>query len=286
MSIHNAQNRRPLQPQGRGSRPSALPTAGGGKKSKAITRTFAVLASSDSEEETQRPTLAALNENDPYTQAMSSGSSWGDLALAEEGETPPMRLISPVEWAQRAIDDLAQQTEEIWDQPFARALCTYYADCYNTQALTDDEYEACLTWLYEKGWSVEAEDRVGVKAFPDNLPPRVWISPLAARFEMPVCGHEHRAPPQVISVPRMKKEKKGAYAVPRFCRDAACKDAECRYVHGDTIPRINEPCNFGAACGAADAVKRSQCLRMHPGEVWAADMVIRRPAPVPVPVAL
>lgn len=230
---------------------------------------------------TPRPSLAALSENDPYTRAMSTGSSWGDLALAEEGETPPMRLISPVEWAQRAIDNLAVEEAEIWAQPFARALCTYYADCYNTQALTDEEYEACLTWLYEKGWSVEVEDRAGFKAFPDNLPPRVWISPLAARFEMSEpCGHEHHAVPQVISVPRMKKSG----VVPRFCRDETCKEAGCRYVHGDTIPRINEPCNFGAGCGAADPAKRALCIRMHPGEVWVADMVVRRPAPTPVAV--
>jgi len=258
--------------QTRTSRPSVLPTAGGGKKS-TVNRTFAILSmasSDDSEEEmTPRPSLAAINENDPYTRAMSTGSSWGDLALAEEGDTPPMRLISPVEWAQRAIDNLAVEEAEIWAQPFARALCTYYADCYNTQALTDDEYEACLTWLYEKGWSVEVEDRAGFKAFPDNLPPRVWISPLAARFDpLPVS-----APVDHCSVPRMKK----VGVVPRFCRTVCCKEAGCRYVHEDTIARINEPCNFGAGCGAADPAKRALCIRMHPGETWTADLVICRP---------
>ena len=247
-------------------------TAGGGKG-------FRVLSCSDSEEEVPRPTLEALNENDPYTQAMSSGSSWGDLALEEEGETPPMRLVSPVELAQRRIDDLAVEEAEIWEQPFARALSTYFADCYNTQALTDDEYEECLTWLYEKGWSVEAEDRAGFKAFPDNLPPRVWVSPLAARFEAlaaPCCSApEPREGPKVV---RLKKK----VAVPRFCRaGSACAElGTCRYEHGDTIARIDEPCSFGAACGASDPAKRGLCIRMHPGETWKADMVVRRPVEV------
>jgi len=256
------------------TRSSALPTAGGGKKSKTISAFAALALASDSEEElaTLRPTLATLNENDPYRQAMSSGSSWGDIALAEEGETPPMRLISPVEWAQRELADLAQQEETIWSQPFARALSVYYADSYDTRALTEDEYDACLTWLYEKGWSVESEDRNGVKATPDNLPPRVWIS--QSRFD---CCEKVSKVSVPLTVPQMKK----IGIVPRFCRTSACADAACRYVHADTIARINEPCNFGAACGASDAAKRALCIRMHPGETWSADMVVHRPAPVP-----
>ena len=248
-------------------------TAGGGKS-------FAVLAYSDSEEElpTVRPTLAALNENDPYTQAMSSGSSWGDLALAEDGD-PPSRLISPVEWEERRLSDLVDQETEIWKQPFALQLNTYYTDVYDTRSLTDDEYEACLTWLYEKGWYVESETREGFKANPDNLPPRVWVSPLAGRFDCHVCNHDSAAP-------EVQKKKK-VMTVPRFCREVACKDAACRYVHGDTIQRINEPCSFGAGCGASDAGKRALCIRMHPGEVWSADLVVHRPlAVIHLPVAL
>jgi hypothetical protein len=260
------------------TRSSALPTAGGGKKCKTISA-FAALAS-DSEEElaTLRPTLAALNENDPYRQAMSSGSSWGDLALAEEGDTPPMRLISPVEWAQRELADLAQQEAEIWNQPFAQTLSVYYADSYDTRALTEDEYDACMTWLYEKGWSVSSEDRNGFKATPDNLPPRVWIA--QSRFDC--CDHVEKPVPMPMQPHRMKK----IGMVPRFCRAScggvACADTACRYVHDDTICRINEPCNFGAGCGASDAAKRALCIRMHPGETWAADMVVHRPAPAPV----
>jgi hypothetical protein len=80
-----------------------------------------------------------------------------------------------------------------------------------------------------------------------------------------------------LTVPQMKK----IGIVPRFCRTSACADAACRYVHADTIARINEPCNFGAACGASDTGKRALCIRMHPGEKWSADMVVHRPAPVP-----
>jgi hypothetical protein len=65
----------------------------------------------------------------------------------------------------------------------------------------------------------------------------------------------------------------------RFCRATACTEAGCRYVHGDTIPKMDKPCGFGATCGASDptGLKRSQCIYMHPGEVWTADLCIHRP---------
>ncbi len=72
----------------------------------------------------------------------------------------------------------------------------------------------------------------------------------------------------------------------RFCREGtACpnKDTGCRYVHGDTIPKIDKPCEFEEKCGAPDptGLKRSQCRYMHPGEEWSADLCIRHPAATP-----
>lgn len=212
--------------------------------------------------------LRALTASDPYADAMSSGSSWGDL---EEpmvfGYTPTLEELDA-----RKEMELRAQEESIWKQSWSERLATYYADTYDLRDLSEGEYEACMTWMYAQGWNIHEEDREGVKAYPDNLPPRVWIAP-PSRFDWlgtpeqqteTCCNHGHQK--------KEKKEGKGKGPVPRFCRDQACADAGCRYVHGDTMPRLNEPCNFGAACA-----KRALCIRMHPGETWTADLVVHRP---------
>lgn len=217
--------------------------------------------------------LRALTASDPYADAMSSGSSWGDL---EEpmvfGYTPTLEELDA-----RKEMELRAQEESIWAQSWSERLATYYADTYDLRDLSEGEYEACMTWMYAQGWNIHEEDREGVKAYPDNLPPRVWIAP-PSRFDWlgtpeqqteTCCNHGHQK--------KEKKEGKGKGPVPRFCRDQACADAGCRYVHGDTMPRLNEPCNFGAACGASDPAKRALCIRMHPGETWTADLVVHRP---------
>jgi hypothetical protein len=80
-----------------------------------------------------------------------------------------------------------------------------------------------------------------------------------------------------LSAPGSDVGRRNGCPVARFCKEGrACPTAGCRYVHGDTIPRIDEPCKFGAACGSGDAAKRATCLRMHPGETWTADLVVRR----------
>jgi len=197
-----------------------------------------------------KPTLKELCEMDPLEKAMSSGSSWGDL------EEPAVYSTSPTleELADRVAAEMHEQEQSIWNQPWSDRLGTYYADAYDLRDLTEEAYAACMSWLYEKGWNIKQEDRDGVKAYPDNLPPRVWI-PIR---EVPDC-----------------KRKKAP--VPRFCRDTCCADEGCRYVHEDTIPRLNEPCNFGASCGASDPAKRALCIRMHPGETWTPELVVHRP---------
>lgn len=80
-----------------------------------------------------------------------------------------------------------------------------------------------------------------------------------------------------LSAPGTDVGRRNGCPVARFCKEGrACPTAGCRYVHGDTIPRINEPCKFGAGCGSGDVAKRATCLRMHPGEVWSADLAIKR----------
>ena len=80
-----------------------------------------------------------------------------------------------------------------------------------------------------------------------------------------------------LSAPGSDVGRRNGCPVARFCKEArACPTAGCRYVHGDTIPRIDEPCKFGATCGSGDAAKRATCLRMHPGETWTAELVVKR----------
>ena len=80
-----------------------------------------------------------------------------------------------------------------------------------------------------------------------------------------------------LSAPGTDVGRRNGCPVARFCKEArACPTAGCRYVHGDTIPRIDEQCKFGATCGSGDAAKRATCLRMHPGEKWTAELVVKR----------
>jgi hypothetical protein len=90
-------------------------------------------------------------------------------------------------------------------------------------------------------------------------------------------GSRTAAPAEPLSAPGSDVGKRNGCPVARFCKEGtACPTAGCRYVHGNTIPRVNEPCKFGAGCGSGDAAKRATCLRMHPGETWTADLVIKR----------
>jgi len=80
-----------------------------------------------------------------------------------------------------------------------------------------------------------------------------------------------------LSAPGSDVGRRNGCPVGRFCKEGtACPTAGCRYVHGDTIPKINEPCKFGEGCGSGDAAKRATCLRMHPGETWTPELVIKR----------
>jgi hypothetical protein len=248
----------------------------------------------------------AMLESDPFFVAMERGEKWGDLLYER-----PATVVVPVTpvAAEEEADPLAaiyshphvplRATEgDLWDQPFALDLEEYWPDTYDTREMSDADYHAMMSWIYSKGWHVEAYDRAGVQTYPDNATALRW-NPATMEAEEPNrvrwadqepapkahggagCrdhghghghSHGHRAP---------AKKERGPVTIPRFCREgAACAEAggSCRYVHGDTIPRVNEPCAFGAGCGASDptGVKRSQCLRMHPDEEWSPELVIRR----------
>lgn len=232
-----------------------------------------------------------LIETDPFFLAMKRGEKWGDMlyrstvtavpkvAVGVPESDPLADLLSNPRCPLRATE------ADLWLQPFADKLEEYWPETYDTRDMSDSDYHAMMTWMFSKGWYVDIYDRAGVRAWPDNASSRRWnpdtmdveeashvhwadIEPHPHRHAG-CCGSGHHKPPAV----------KKAYVIPRFCRDgAACTSTDCQFVHGDTIPRINEPCAFGEKCGASDptGVKRSQCLRMHPGEEWTPELVIHR----------
>ena len=241
---------------------------------------------------------------DPLLQEMESGVAlWGDIM-----PLPPCDLAAhaaqlnvwrneaaavAAEALEAARRDQSDQHARFWAQPFAENMELYFSDSYDLRQLSDAEYAACMTWLYDQGWDVEHEDRAGVSAVPSDMPPRVWVSQVQAelvaegqsRFaalapaaSVAVAVTHHPVPGRRARAPRTQ------VTVQRFCRDSRgdvpCADTACRYVHADTIQRLNEECAFGAGCGSSDptGLKRLQCLRMHPGETWTAELVIHRAA--------
>jgi hypothetical protein len=246
--------------------------------------------------------LAELLAADPEMVALNTpGVCWGDLFAGPV--TPATVSVEPEERPLRGT------SSEFWAQPFTDNLDEYTADVYDTRRLTDEEWNAMMSWLYWKGWWIGDYTREWISAEPDDLPARRWCAPPAGWNgfdtldsddfeEEPVkparvkvvrwddapaaeggcCGEAPKAP--------KKKALRAAGLAPvpvmRFCRagaDCPEKDTGCRYVHGDTIPKIDKPCGFGAECGASDptGLKRSQCIYMHPGEEWTADLCIHRP---------
>jgi hypothetical protein len=209
-----------------------------------------------------------LTAADPATVAMARRPAPAPAPAPLPEEDEPLREL----WDNPRAP-LRAKEEEIWEQPFSTNLEIYWSDTYDTRAMSDSDYHALMGWLFSMGWYVDHYDREGVRTWQDNAPALHW-NPATMEAEEEHHHHHHRAP-----LPRGKA--KGAATIPRFCREGhACSatGGSCRYVHGDTIPRLDEECKFGEGCGAADptCVKRSQCLRMHPGETWTPELVIRR----------
>ena len=180
---------------------------------------------------------------------------------------------------------IAERAEaDMWSQPFAQALELYTSDHYNTKAMSDADYDEFMTWILDQGWDVEEPvDRAHVCAEPGTHPSRPWD-----RFAAVAA-----AATPIPEKPRHHHRKDHSFPVARFCREGhECAKADCRYVHGNTIAKLNRPCQFKSTCGCLDptGIKRSQCLYIHPGETWVAGMVVVRPGiqpgtqPVPVPL--
>jgi hypothetical protein len=236
---------------------------------------------------------------DDVLRAMTAGDrSWADI-MDEMSGVPVVTsaVCAPVVRARRA---------NTWDDfcalPFSAGLRELWGDCYDCSSLTEADWNDMMRWLFDAGWDVGQYDRNCVEFEEGDGPARTWIPPaeleammeeeaaLRARRPHPrrTHGHGHGhggaaaccstvAAPAPTPAP-VPKEPKKVVVVPRFCREgAACTKTDCRYVHGDTIQRIDKPCGFGADCGKGDAAKRAMCLYMHPGEEWSESLVIRRP---------
>lgn len=261
----------------------------------------------DSEEEVEHPIIPAetpaeffarLGREDPILAAVSNGLSWFEaengeddhivkaskariaaqrearerLLAEEEASRPPVPPAPPAteeEMDAHYLSVCHRSEEEFWAQSFTQNLDERIPDYFDTTGLTDDEFHAMLTWVYANGWAVEVCGRDSVKLMSDDGPSRRYI-PDNFWTHKPAhgvcCSHKHD-----------KKAKTST--IPRFCRAAVCEEADCRYVHADTIPKTNRPCGFGEGCGASDptGVKRSQCLFMHPGETWTTESCIHKP---------
>ena len=217
---------------------------------------------------------------DPVILAMIQGNQlWGDIAFPPSVCLDGVVSVTPSSF-QSADASVRMTEEQLLALPFASRVEMRFSNMYDIAALSDSDYEAFMFCLFDAGWDVVSESRRCVHAYPDTLPSRVWVPPsrfeLAAQADACCSGHSHKH-----SAP-VQAKKKAPVAIPRFCKaGAACAEEGCRYIHGDTIPRLDKPCSFGAECGASDptGVKRSQCLYMHPGETWNATLVITRPAP-------
>jgi hypothetical protein len=203
--------------------------------------------------------LRAIFAADPILSALQRGDLlWGDifmeehlpaLAAAPSISVPPAPAVD-------AQGDFAESEEHcLWAQPFARHLEAHTGDRYDFSGMTDTDYQACLTWMTSRGWTVESSDRAGCRAWPVlNGTPKVW-NRLGA-----------------LSAPGSDRGRRKGCPRPIFCKNGkACTVRGCEFVHGDTIPRKNCPC-----VGGADCKKIGQCLYMHPGETWTPDSVIRR----------
>lgn len=257
-----------------------------------------------------RTELPLSLSRDPVLEAMAESLVlWGDLvpivepqggAHAEQlriwaDEYAATSAAAAAAAAEAALRADCNAESEFWSQPFAANMEMPFSDTYVLERLSDEEYAACMTWLYDQGWAVEYEDRACVNALPSNLPPRVWVSQVHA--ELVAEGQSRFAAlapgaPAAVAVThhpvpgRRARAPRPQVTVQRFCRDSRggvpCADPACRYVHADVLQCVNEVCGFDkpeeGKCCTGD--KRTLCTRMHPseGQVWSADLVVARPA--------
>jgi len=237
---------------------------------------FASLSLSDSEEEPRPMAVAVTIADCLMDEAVSWGDEYGGSArcarppapivyvyapAAEEPATEPATQTVTEEVEPEVEKDWDDAEADLWKQSFAASLSVKNEtmDIYDCRLMSDADYAAFMTYLYAHGWIVQHEERRWVQAGTGFEPPRVWVPPSAAAC----CAGG-------------KKEKT---VVPRFCREGEeCCTQDCRYVHGDSIPKVDRACGFGERCGSSDPTgeKRALCIYIHPGEVWSASSCVFR----------
>ena len=266
-------------------RPSS--TLSVGDRKKPMVKPASVFSAFAEEEAQSNETPSLTDVRTLLSSFFSTDIDWA--SLMEETAPTAMSTTTMVQHAAGYwyVPQTRLSMDDLSSQRFAINLEEVAPNTFDVTGLCHGEWCALMTWLYAAGWIIDPSTETHFLGHcapllvfkPADLPPRIWVEPEE-------CVRIQVAPSQSAQ-PKPAKTAKTAKSVviPRFCRAAACcEDTACRYVHGDTIPRLNEPCGFGATCGASDptGVKRSQCLRIHPGETWTPQLVIHRPSLSPV----
>ena len=241
------------------------------------------------------------------------GMAWGDILLEEHpellgplgeidhrGEAEMEQTFLPLGLDRvSGCDFFVWDTSEMSDGNYRRLMEWVYWHGWEveeesrTRLSAWPEYHLCRKWIPKREARVEVEVEITEETrrmLEREREEELWQRERAerrfkkgpARVAAPAPGPVKTATRVVatkeeLSAPGSDVGRRNGCPVARFCKEArACPTAGCRYVHGDTIPRIDEPCKFGATCGSGDAAKRATCLRMHPGEKWTADLVVKR----------
>lgn len=188
-------------------------------------------------------------------------------------------------------------TRNLRDDEFERLMTWLYSTGWEvsiqSRALNIISCHHCNTSNEARQWSWAEldDDTVQAEAEPETEAPETEAPEPEApeeRYAVPKnacsnCGTHHwrnKTPcPTSKNAPKLSKPgtdiglRDGA-PVPRFCNlGKMCPKPGCRYVHGDTIPRLNAPCRFADSCSGD---KRANCIHMHPGEKFVAGMVLHR----------
>jgi hypothetical protein len=277
--------------------PVGKPATSGGSRTR-----FAALDSDSEDDRTASPppppTTPALLPVAPadifadpiYLAMFKKDTLWGDLLI-------PTSSLAPLAPLELPPSRPVYGEEEFWTQPWAADVEGHWSHCYDTTDVSDDDWNAMMSWMYSVGWDISSASRRCVIAYPDNQPARVWV-PLS-RFALAAQMEEEPAhihigcasapkPTPALSAPGTDKGRRKGPPRPIFCKEGkACAEAGCLYVHGDTIPVKNAPCagprdgehaGDGAYCTKRNpGVGGTPCTHLHPDETWTPDMVRHRP---------
>jgi len=260
-------------------------------------------------EEEEELALSMPARMDVFAALCKKECQWGDLATPAPAASAHKGYARRDDGTWRDLN-VRSTLADLFAQPFAANLRTEDDEDYlNTEALTEPEFTALLSWLFFEGWYLPEGDVVEfghwtVEAYPDTLKPRRWTPPSheeaavgPTAFQLAVAAAASRGPsrfvlaalgaeaPAAAGGPKPAAPAKARVVIPRFCKHAgACADKEttCNYTHGDIIACIDKPCGFDkpaeGKCCSGD--KRKMCIFMHAseGQTWSPEQVVHRPS--------